>query len=73
MYLLKKEFFEKYLNWFAHGEPYVTYEIMLEMIVGSTFASNNMHGFVRETPNLYRSIVIDAIRMNQDYSSECSH
>ena len=73
MYLLKKEFVEKYLNWFAHGEPYVPYEIMLEMIVSSTSASNNMHGFVRENPNPCRSMVIDAMRMNQDYSSEGSH
>jgi hypothetical protein len=46
---------------------------MLEMIVSSTSASNNMHGFVRENPNPCRSMVIDAMRMNQDYSSEGSH
>jgi hypothetical protein len=29
MHLLKKGFIEKYLFWYAHGEPYVPHETML--------------------------------------------
>jgi hypothetical protein len=41
-----KRFILKYLFWFAHGEPYVPYETMVERIVGSTSSSSNVHGVV---------------------------
>jgi hypothetical protein len=46
---------EKYLYWFAHEEPYVTYEIMIERMIGSTFSSSNVHGVVDDNNNPYRS------------------
>jgi len=60
------------LYWFAHGEPYVTYETMIERMIGSTFSSSNAHGVVDDNNNPYRSMVIDAMRMNEGYANECS-
>jgi hypothetical protein len=63
---------EKYLYWFAHGKPYVPYETMIQRMVESTFSSNNMYGVVDDHGNCYRSIVMDAIRMNRGNAGECS-
>ena len=63
---------EKYLCWFAHEKPYVPYETMIQRMVGSTFSSNNMYGVVDDHSNCYKSIVIDAIRMNRGDAGECS-
>ena len=72
MHLLKKRFIEKYLYWFTHKEPYVPYGTMLEMIVGSTSSSNNIHKVVYDNSN-YRSMVMDVIEINHSYSCEGSH
>ena len=72
IYLLQKEFMKKYLCQFVYGEPYVSYEIMVERIVNSTFSSNNMHEVIDDNSNHYKSIAMDAMRMNQDYICECS-
>jgi len=63
---------EKYLFWFAHRKPYVPYETMVKKKVGSTSSSSNMHGVVDDNSNSYRNMVIDVMRMNQCYTSECS-
>jgi len=63
---------EKYLCWFAHGKPYVPYETMIEMMVGSTFSSSNIFGVVDDHINCYRSMIMDAMRMNRDDAGECS-
>jgi len=60
------------LCWFAHEEPYVPYETMVERIVGSTSSSRSMHRAVDDNSNHYRSMVIDAMRMNQGDAHECS-
>jgi len=60
------------LLWFAHREPYVPYETMVKKMVGSTSSSSNMHGVVDDNSNSYRNMVIDVMRMNQGYTSECS-
>jgi hypothetical protein len=72
MYLLKKWFVKKYFYWFTYEEPYVPYKIMLERIVGSISSSNIMHEFADNNSNPYRSIVMDAMKMYRDYSSEDS-
>jgi len=59
------------LCWFAHGELYVPHETMVEMMVGSNFNSNNMHEVVDDNSNLYRNMVMDAMRMNQGYADQC--
>jgi len=53
-------------------EPYVPYQTMLEMMVNSNSSSRNIHEFVNDNSNPYRSIVMDAMKMNQDYSGEDS-
>ena len=42
----KKRFIKKYLCLFAHGETYVPYETIIEMIVGLTFSSSIVHELV---------------------------
>ena len=68
MYLLQKEFIEKYLCWFAHGEPCVPYETMVERTVWSTCSSSNVQGVVNDNSNRYRSMVVDAMRIFQYFS-----
>ena len=67
---LKKKFVEKYLCWFIHEEPYIPYKTMLEMIVGLIFISNNIHEVVDGNSYCYRSMVMNAMRINHCYSSE---
>jgi hypothetical protein len=55
--------------WFAHKEPYVLYETMIEIMVESTSSSSNMHGDVYNNSNRYRSMIMDTMRMNQDYTN----
>ena len=35
----KKMFIDKYLCWFTHEEPYVPYNAMVEMMIGSAISS----------------------------------
>ena len=46
---------------------------MLERMVDLTFSFINIHGFTDDNNNSYKSIVMNAMRMNQNYSSKCSH
>ena len=46
---------------------------MLERMVDLTSSSSNIHEFVDDNNNPYRSMVTNAMRMNQNYSSECSY
>jgi hypothetical protein len=72
MHLFKKGFVEKYLCWFAYREPYIPHVTMLEKIIYSTFSSSNIHEFVDDYSNPYRSIVMDAIKIKHGYSSKNS-
>lgn len=45
---------------------------MLEMMVNSNSSSSNIHKFVDNNSNPYRSMVMDVMRMNQDYLGEGS-
>ena len=63
---------EKYLCCFAHEELYVAYEIIVERMVGSTSSSNNMHKVLDDNSKGYRSIIINAIGMNQSVGDGCS-
>jgi hypothetical protein len=51
-------------------KPYVPYKNMLDRMICSTFSSNNIHEFVNDNSNLYRSMVMNTMRMNQGYSGE---
>jgi hypothetical protein len=44
---------------------------MVERLIGSISSSINVHGVVDDISNHYRSIVIDAMRMNQGYICDC--
>ena len=72
MHLLKKGFVKKYLCWFAYGEPYAPYETMIERIVGSISSSNNMYEVVDDNSSPYRSMIMDAMRINHGYLCESS-
>jgi len=63
-HLLKKWFVEKYFYWFAHREPYVPYETMIEMMVELISSSSNVYGVVNDNNNLYRNMVMDVIGIN---------
>jgi len=67
-----KTLLEKYVCWFAHGEPYVPDETMVEKMVTSTSSSSNMHEVINDNNNCYRSMIMDAMRINYSYASECS-
>ena len=61
---------EKYLFQFVYREPYVSYEIMVERTVNLTFSSSNMQEVIDDNSNHYISMMMDAMRMNQDYIGE---
>jgi hypothetical protein len=45
---------------------------MLEKIIYSTFSSSNIHEFVDDYSNPYRTIVMDVIKIKHGYSSKNS-
>jgi hypothetical protein len=45
---------------------------MFERMVDLTSSSSNIHEFAYDNSNPYRSLVMDAMRMNQNYSCEGS-
>jgi len=69
-YFSTKEFMKKYLCWFAHREPYVLYEIIVERMVEPISSCSNIHEVVDDNSNPYKSMIIDATRMNQGYAGE---
>jgi hypothetical protein len=72
MHLLQKEFMEKYMCWYAHKEPYVPHNTMVEMMVGLTFSYSNVHGVIDDNSNSYKNIVVDAMRINQGHVGQFS-
>jgi len=75
MHHIKNWFVEKYLCWLPYREPYVPYETMLERIVGSTSTSSNIYEVIDDNHNRYKSMVMEAMRINHGYSGEgsCVH
>jgi hypothetical protein len=59
---------EKYMCWYAHGEPFVPHETMVERMIETTYSASNMHEVVDDNSNPYRTMVMDAIRMNQGHA-----
>ena len=65
MYLLqKKRFMEQYICRYAHEEPYIPHETMVEMMIGSTSSTSNVHGVVDDNSNPYKTMIMDIIGMN---------
>jgi hypothetical protein len=50
--------------WFAYEEPFF-YENMVEKMVMSNFSSSTMHGVINYNSNRYRSMIMDAMRINE--------
>jgi len=72
MHLLHKGFMENYQCWYAHGEVFVSKRRMEERVVGSTSSASNVHEAANDnSTNLYRNMVMDAMRMNQGNVSQC--
>jgi hypothetical protein len=57
MHLLQKGFMEKYMCWYAHREPYVPHDTMVERMVRSTSSSSNMDGVVDDNSNRYMNMI----------------
>ena len=55
---------KKYLCWFAHREPYVPYDTMVEMMVGSTSSFSNVYKVIDDNNNHYRSMIMNTMIMN---------
>jgi hypothetical protein len=70
MHLLKKMLMEIYLCWFVHRKPYVPHKTMIKRMVESTSSFSNVHGVVDDNSNPYRNIVMDAMRIDQDYADQ---
>ena len=71
MHFLQKRFMKKYLCWNAREKPYVPHDTMVERIVESSSSSSNVHGVVDDNSNPYRNMVMNAMRMNKSYASQC--
>jgi hypothetical protein len=41
-------------------------------MAGSTSSANNVYGVVEDNSNLYKNMIIDAMRMNQSHAGQCS-
>ena len=67
MHLLYKGFMEEYMCWY--GELFVPHKIIVERMVGSTSNDSNVHGVVNDNSNPYRTMVMDAMGMNQSHTS----
>jgi hypothetical protein len=55
--------------WYAHEEPFVPYETMVERMVGLTSSASNVYGVETDNSNPYRTIVMDAMNINQGHVS----
>ena len=71
MHLLTKGFMKDYLYWYAHGELFLPNKRMVKRLVRSTSSASNMHEVENDNSNLYRNIVMDAMRMSEGNVSEC--
>jgi len=50
--------------WYAHEKPFVPHETMVERMVWSTSSASNVYGVVNDNNNSYKTMVMDAMRMN---------
>jgi hypothetical protein len=58
MHLVQKRFIKRYMYWYAHREPYIPHETMVERIVGLTSSFSNAHGVVDDNSNPYKYFLI---------------
>ena len=62
---------EEYLCCYAHREPFVSHETMVERMVWSPSSASNVHEVVDDNSNPYGTMVMDAIRMNKCHIDQC--
>ena len=55
---------------FVHEELYIADDTKLKRIIGATPSSNNKHEVLDDNNNHYRSMVMDAMRINHSYLGE---
>jgi len=71
MHLLQKGFIKQYLYWYAYEEPYISHEVMIEMMVGQLLVlAKCMELKMIIYRNLYKIIVMDAMRINQGHTGQ---
>jgi hypothetical protein len=56
--------------WYAHEEPYVPHDTMIERMIVSTFNASNVHEIVHNNTTRYKNMVMDAMRMNQNHAGQ---
>jgi len=71
IHLLHERFMEEYLCWYAHEEPFVPHETMVERMVGSTSSASNVHRVETKNSNSYRTMVMGTMRMNRGHTGQC--
>jgi hypothetical protein len=49
---------------YPHREPSIPHDIMVERMIELSSSANNVHGVVDDNSNLYRNMIMDAMRMN---------
>jgi hypothetical protein len=64
IHVLHKGFLEEYMCWYAHEKPFVPHETMVERMDWSTSSASNVYGVVNDNNNSYKTMVMDAMRMN---------
>jgi len=70
MHHLYKGFMEKFLYWYAYRETFAPYETTVERMAGSTSSASNVHEVETDNSNPYRTMVMDAMRINQGYAGQ---
>ena len=71
IHLLHERCMEEYLCWYAHEEPFVPHETMVERMVGSTSSASNVHRVETKNSNPYRIMVMGMMRMNRGHAGQC--
>jgi hypothetical protein len=61
---------EKFLYWYAYRETFAPYETTVERMAGSTSSASNVHEVETDNSNPYRTMVMDAMRMNQGHAGQ---
>ena len=56
MHLPQKGFVKKYLCWYKRIEPYILHDTIIEMMIGSTSSSSNVHEVVDDNSNPYMNM-----------------
>ena len=56
--------------WYTHVKPFVPHETMVKRMVLSISSARNVHGVVNDKTTSYKTMVMNAMRMNQGHTSQ---